>query len=387
MTIRWCRTCLMPNTRPRMIIGEDGVCPACKWAEVKKEVDWDARAAEFADLVGQYRGRGAYDCVVPFSGGKDSAAIAYRLKFEHGLRPLLACYGQLLWTDVGRFNLHQVANAGFDIFYWRTDQKVSRQLARRFFIERGHPKQHYDAAVNAVPVRTAVQFGIPLIFYAEHGESEYGGHILSEEHRRTRDLAEVLEHQVGDDPRNWAVDGISERDLYPYIYPEVDDIARVGVKAFYFSHFFKWDIYENAKLAREKMGFHVARNGSSLICDIDDKFSEETGWGKSDGSFEGFDSIDDMIDDLDFYMMHIKFGFGRAARMASRLIQNGHTSREEALSFVQRYDGELPRSYAKQIREYLSMTGTEMRAIVDSHRNPEIWTKENGEWRLKHPPM
>lgn len=376
--ILWCRKCLMPNTRPRMIIGEDGICPACKWAEAKKEVDWDARARDFSDLVRAYRGVGPYDCVVPFSGGKDSAAIAYRLKFEHGLRPLLVCYGQLLWTDVGRYNLHQVADAGFDILYWRTDQAVSRKLARRFFIERGHPKQHYDAAVNAVPVRTAVQFGIPLVIYAEHGESEYGGHILSEEHRRTRDLAEVLEHQVGDDPRNWAVDGITERDLYPYVYPELDDIARVGVKAFYFSHFFKWDIYENAVLAREKMDFQQARNGLA---------HPSHWWGKSDGSFEGFDSIDDKIDDLDFYMMHVKFGFGRSCRMASRMIQNGHLTRDHGLDLVRRYDGELPRSYAVAIKEYLSMDGAEMRAVVDTHRNPEIWTKDASDnWQLRFPP-
>lgn len=393
--IRWCTRCIMPNTRPRMVIGEDGICPACKWAEAKKEVDWNARAADFAELVAQYRGRGPYDCVVPFSGGKDSAAIAFRLKFEHGLRPLLVCYGQLLWTDVGRYNLHCVADAGFDILYWRTDQSVSRKLAHRFFIERGHPKQHYDAAVNAVPVRTAVNFNIPLVIYAEHGETEYGGHILSEEHRRTRDLTEVLEHQVGDDPRNWAVDGISERDLYPYIYPEVDDIARVGVKAFYFSHFFKWDIYENAQLAREKMGFKQKRRAEAWTADAwteDPAAGQEIAgapswWGRSDGSFEGFDSIDDKIDCLDFWMMYLKFGFGRSVRMASRMIQNGHLTRADGLNLVRAFDGEFPSSYLPDILRYLDMSEAELTAVADTHRNPEIWTKENGEWRLKHPPV
>lgn len=361
-----------------MIIGDDGVCPACKWSEAKKEVDWNGRADDFRSLLADYRDRGPYDCVVPFSGGKDSAAIAWRLKHDYGLRPLLVCYGQLLWTDVGRYNLHQVAEAGFDILYWRVDQKVSRALARRFFIERGHPKQHYDAAVNAVPVRTAVQFGIPLVVYAEHGESEYGGHILSEEHRRTRDLAEVLEHQVGDDPRNWAVDGISERDLYPYLYPDLDDIARVGVKAVYFSWFHKWDIYENAKLARREMRFGQK---SGLMSGTPEW------WGRSDGSFEGFDSIDDKIDCLDFYMMYVKFGFGRSCRMASRMIQNGHMTREQGLDLVRRCDGETPHSYLPDILEYLSMSPADLGAIIDTHRNPEIWTRENGVWQLRSPPV
>ena len=321
----------MPDTRPRIVF-TDGVCNACLWAEEKKTIDWDARADEFRVLAGRgfaYGSHcpppktGAYHCIVPFSGGKDSAMIAWRLKFEHGLNPLLVTYGQLLWTDVGRRNLDRVCNAGFDILYWRVNQNVSRKLARRFMVERGHPKQHYDAGVNTVPLIAAVRFNIPLVFYAEHGETEYGGLVLDEESRRTRNLEEVLEHQVGDDPRNWATDGISEADLAPYLYPSAVEIERVGVKAFYFSYFFPWDIYENAQQAYDKLGFDQAWN---LIPSLSHT-PNSLWWGKSDGSFEGFDSIDDKIDDLDYYMMHIKFGFGRATRMASRMIQNGHLTR------------------------------------------------------------
>ena len=125
----------MPDTRPRVVFTE-GVCNACLWAEEKKTIDWGSRAREFAAVIEESRGwRGnAYDCIVPFSGGKDSAMIAWRLKFEHGLNPLLVTYGQLLWTDVGRRNLDRVCNAGFDILYWRVNQAVSRKLARRFMI-------------------------------------------------------------------------------------------------------------------------------------------------------------------------------------------------------------------------------------------------------------
>ena len=384
-----CTRCLMPDTRPRIVF-TDGVCNACLYHEGKKEIDWDARQAEFVDLVARHKaGRNiAYDCIVPFSGGKDSATIAWRLKFDFGLNPLLVTYGQLLWTDVGRRNFDRVANAGFDILYWRVDQDVSRKLARRFLVERGHPKQHYDAGVNAVPVRTAVQFDIPLIFYAEHGESEYGGLVLHDESRRTRNLTEVLENQVGDDPKNWAADGIPSRNLFPYIYPSRDDIERVGVKAFYFSYFFPWDIYENAEFARETMGFGQAHNwrekdeveiakalkGYSRLAwgNDPDEPARIYWWGKSDGSFEGFDSIDDKIDDLDFYMMHVKFGFGRATRMASRLIQGGHMTREQGLELVERYDGEFPETYLGAVLDYLNMTREELDEVIEKHRNPTL---------------
>ena len=345
--IQTCKICLMPSSRPRIVF-KDGICNACINSKEKQEIDWDARKKEFLEVIERYRGSGPYDCVVPFSGGKDSAAIAYRLKTEYGLRPLLVCYGQLIWTDIGRRNLGRVAEYGFDIFYWRVDQRVSRNLARRFLRERGCPKVGYNAGVNAVPIRTAIAFGIPLVFYAEHGESEYGGLVLDKESQRTRNLTEVLEHQIGDDPRNWAIDGISENELTPYIYPDnVKDVT-----AFYFSYFFKWDIYENYKLVRDKLGFNTAWRGDSAT----GLYACRAGWGgdpyeRSDGSFVGWDSIDDCIDDLDFYMMHIKFGFGRATRMASRLIQGGHMTREEGLKLVRKYDGEFPTMYLTQILE------------------------------------
>lgn len=355
-----CKTCLMPDTRPRVVF-TDGVCNACHYHfDLKPKIDWQSRREEFLEIVNPRRR--TYDCVVPMSGGKDSATIAYKLKYEHGLNPLCVCYGQLLWTDVGRYNMDRIAQH-VDIIYWRVNQSVSRSLAKRFMVERGHPKQHYDAGVNSVPVITAKQFGIPLIFYAEHGETEYGGLVLDEESRRTRNLTEVLENQVGDHASNWT-DGLSERDLAPYIYP--DDVS--GITAYYYSYFFPWDIYENAKFAREKMGFRQAYNKTDAMMGYLVGPETEPWWGKSDGSFEGFDSIDDKIDDLDFYMMHVKFGFGRATRMASRLIQYGHLTREQGLKLVERYDGEFPETYLKDVLDYMNMTREELMEAIELHR-------------------
>lgn len=364
---RWCLKCLMPDTRPRMIIGEDGVCPACKWAEHLKTVDWDARRKEFERLVDSKRKHQVYDCIVPFSGGKDSAAIAWKLKNVYGLNPLLVCYGQLIWTDVGRRNLHRVANAGFDIMYWRVNQAVSRKLARRFLIERFHIKNHYDAAVGAVPMRMAIQWGIPLVIWAEHGESTYGGHILSEDHTRKRDAAEVLENLVGDDARNWAVDGLTDKDIFPYVFPDEGELSAAGVEGHYFSYYHHWDIWDNALLMQRELGFEAVQP-------------------RSDGSPEGRDSIDDAVDGVDFWGMWVKFIFGRATRICSRLIQMGHMTREEGLRLVRQHDGEFPEMYLPEVLDYVGMTRAEFLDLADRHRNPELWTKETGEWMPRFQP-
>lgn len=359
----------MPDTRPRIVFDASGVCNACLHGDQKETINWPERREEFLDLIEQFRPRhGSYDCVVPWSGGKDSSAIAHRLKFEFGLNPLLVTFSPLLPNSVGISNREQLIDLGFDHVFVRPNQKVSRALAKRFFIERGNPKVHWDAGINAVPVRVAIQYNIPLIFYAEHGESEYGGRVLSEEHQKTRDFTEVLEHQIGDDPQNWVDTDITERDLAPYIYPPFEDIERVGIRALYFGYFFRWSMYENYEYIRDKMDFRINENG------------------RTDGTFTNFDSLDDKIDNLYYYMQFVKFGFGRATRDACRMIQNQQMSRDEGLALVKQYDDEFPKSHFLENLEYLSLSESEFTEVVDLHRNHEVWEMAGNKWELRHPP-
>ena len=114
----------------------------------------------------------------------------------------------------------------------RPNQRVARHLARRFFIERGNQKL-LEASVTATPIQMALKLGIPLILYAEHGESEYGGKVLSEKHKKQRDIAEFLEHLVGDDPMNWMDNVVEERDLSPYLFPDPPLLAEKNVRAIF----------------------------------------------------------------------------------------------------------------------------------------------------------
>jgi N-acetyl sugar amidotransferase len=358
----------MPDTRPRIVFDDEGVCNACRWSEEKARIDWDARREEFRSLVEPHRSpTGAWDCVVPWSGGKDSSSIAYRLKFDYGMNPLLVTFSPLVVNDVGMRNREAMLRLGFDHIFFRPNQRVHRHLARRFFIERGNLKVAWDAGVNVMPVQVAVQYGIKLVFYAEHGESEYGGRVLSEESRKMRNLTEVIEHQVGDDPRNWVDDVVTEADLNPYLYPDADLIEEREVTAYYFGHFHRWSMLENFRFIREKIPFttHPA--------------------GRTQGTFTDFDSLDDKSDDLYYYLQYVKFGFGRAIRDACRLIQNNQMTRDEGLEQARLYDGEFPEEHLDAMLEYLSMDRDELVATIDLHRNPELWSNENGERHLRYP--
>lgn len=370
-TIKYCKKCLTPDSRPRVVFDADGVCNACRNAEEKEKIDWADREREFISLIAPLRGRntsGEYNCIVPWSGGKDSSTIAYKLKFEYGLNPLLVTYSPMIPNEIGHHNREEMVELGFDHLFFRANQKVLRYLAKRFFIERGNPKVAWDAGINAVPIQVAVNYRIPIVFYAEHGESEYGGRVLSEEHRRTRDFTEIIENYVGDDPKNWVDDLVSYGDLNPYIYPPSAQVAAVGVKAYYFGYFFRWSMYENYLYIKDKINFKTNAKG------------------RTDGTFTNYDSLDDKIDNLYYYMQFIKFGFGRTVRDASRLIQNGHMTREEGLDLARKYDDEFCYEHFDEVLEYLDLTKAEFTRIVDRHRNMEIWKKVGSRWVLCNPP-
>ena len=370
--IFFCKKCITPNTRPRIGM-KNNICNACLNSEEKNKINWNRREDEFLKLVETIKNdknkNKDYDCIVPWSGGKDSSSIALKLK-SYGLKPLLVTFSPLIINEIGSFNREILLQHGFDSLFVRPDQKIAKKLAKRFFIERGNPKVAWDAGVVSTPIKIAINFKIPYVFYAEHGDSEYGGLVISEKSKKLRETEEVIEHVIGDYPQNWVNDEISPKDLYPYIYPDSEVLEKNRIHAFYFSYFFKWSMIDNYDYIKKEIpNFKVNQKG------------------RTSGTFTNFDSLDDKIDDLYYYMQFIKFGFGRAIRDVSRFIQNNRLTREEGLEFVRKYDGEFPNDHMTEVMQYLDITSDEFYEIVNKHRNDEIWDKKGNSWILKHKPI
>ena len=361
----------MPSSRPRIIFNDEGICNACIHSKKKSQINWENRKTEFIRLLEiiketSKKNKLKYDCVVPWSGGKDSSSIALKLKFNFGLNPLLVTFSPLIVNEVGTRNRNKLVEMGFDSIFLKPNKKVEQKLSKRFFLERGNPKVAWDAGINAGPVQVAINYKIPFVFYAEHGESEYGGLVLSEESEKKRDLREVIEHQIGDFPENWTSEEISLKELEPYIYPDQKKINELNLNTYYFSYFFKWSMLDNYNYIKEKLPSF-----------------ETNPYGRTEGTFTNFDSLDDKVDSLYYYMQYIKFGFGRATRDSCRMIQNNQMTREEAIELSKKYDFEFPSKDFQDVLEYLNLNDSEFEEIVNKHRNSEIWkTGKNNKWEL-----
>lgn len=101
---------------------------------------------------------------------------------------------------------------------------------------------------------------------------------------------------------------------------------------------------------------------------------------RSSGSYENYSATDTYIIYLYFYLMYLKFGFGRASSLASGDIRRGVINRDEALKIAREYDGEYPEKYIDYYLDYYQMTREEFDAVIDKWANKDLFTKENGRW-------
>lgn len=103
-----CTRCILPNTMPFIKFDADGVCNYCKNYRRRNQ---PRPVAELERLVEPYRRAGERDCIVPFSGGRDSCHSLHLIVKELGMRPITYTYDWGMVTDLGRRNISRMCSA------------------------------------------------------------------------------------------------------------------------------------------------------------------------------------------------------------------------------------------------------------------------------------
>jgi N-acetyl sugar amidotransferase len=367
--VKYCKKCVISNQRPRITFDEDGVCSACNFADYKaKVVSWEQRENELKTLLDRFRRTdGRYDVIVPSSGGKDSALVAHMLKFKYNMNPLTVTWAPHVYTDIG-FENHQnhIHIGDLSNILVTPPGQAHRKLTKLAFENLGDPFLPFIYGQNNMPLQMAEKFDIPLIFYGENSEVEYGG-SMKDAFVPTRDWkhknANIL--MSGMPPEKFLEHGITEKDLYPYLAPSTDRLDSLGLEIHYFGYYHKWIPQENYYYCVENTGF---------------KANPE----RSEGTYSKYASLDDKIDGFHYYLMFIKFGIGRATSDAAHEVRDGHLTREEAAALVGRFDGEFPKKHYELFLEYCGITEQEFWNVVDSWRPDHIWRKLGDEWKIRH---
>lgn len=360
------------STRPRITFDERGWCNACQWVEEKKTLDWPARQEELKSILAKHRSvTGNFDCIVPVSGGKDGSYVSYMLKHVYGMNPLAVTVRPALSLAIGDTNLHNFIRSGYDHIHVSPNAKTMDRLNKYGFIEKGFPYYGWLIAIMSAVIKTAAAFKIPLLFYGEDGEVEYGGSTESK-NRAFYDIAYMKRiyfeggyEKVFD--RIKKDEDISEADLSFFRFPDESEVSEKGLLFTHWSYFENWDSYRNYVVAKEHCGLVEKEEGNT-------------------GTFTNFSQNDQALYALHTYLMYLKFGFGRATQDAGIEIRRGAMVREQALNLVKMYDNAYPHDLIETYLSYYKMTKAEFDEVLDRYVNKDLFEKIDGIWQPRFTP-
>ena len=386
--VKFCKRCVMSNQRPAsavefkhtidskkttMNFDDEGVCDACRMAEQKEKIDWKKREEELLKLLDKHRSNdGSYDCLVPGSGGKDSAYQAHILKYKYGMNPLTVTWPPILYTDYGYQNWKKWLDSGFDNISFYRNGKVMKLLTKLSIENLFHPFQTFILGQKNIGPKIAAKYGINLVFYGEN-EAEYGNPIADnasslrdKSYHTFKNIDELYLGGVSIKELKEKYD-IQPQDIMSFLPMPVEELDQAKVDVRYLGYYLKWTPQEVYYYAVENTGFKARPF-------------------RTQGTYSKYNSIDDKIDDLHYYTTYIKFGIGRATYDASQEIRNKHLTRDEGEALVKRFDGEFPDRYFEEIMDYLNIDPEYFKnELTDKFRSPHLWAKDfDGNWKLRH---
>lgn len=351
--LKRCAKCGFPETYETIEFDAEGVCNICRQRTFRDQsIDWAARKRMLSDLIEQYRGKGDYDCLVPFSGGKDSTFTLNYLVREYRIKPLVIQFNHgFMRPNLLENNQRTFKRLGVDVLSFTSNWKVVKRLMREALIRKGDFCWHCHTGIFAYPMQVAVRYNVPLIFWGEPS-SEYTAYYAYSENEieevdetrfdrfvnlgiTAQDMAGMISHDFKLDPR----------DLLPYTYPKLRDLKRIGFRSVCLGSFIPWDVKKNVE-----------------------EIVREVGW-KGDEvenmPFEHYpyEKIECYMQGVRDYIKWLKRGYSRVTQMTALDIRNGRIGKAEADKLITAYEGKRPPSLDLFL-EYLEISEQEFNDIV-----------------------
>ena len=348
-----CTRCGMPETYETIEFDKLGVCNICRQQEFKQgKIDWITRKSMLDALIVEYRGKYDYDCIVPFSGGKDSTFTLYYLIKEYKLKPLVVQFNHGFMRPTLLANNERTFKAlGVDVISFTPNWKVVKRLMREALIRKGDFCWHCHTGIFSYPMHVAIKFNVPLVLWGEPS-SEYTAYYdyrddeveTVDETRFNRfvNLGITAEDMKGMIEKDFDLD---PRDLMPYTYPPLRDLKRLRYQSVCLGSYIPWDAQRQSQLIMDELGWQ----GDQVEGMPPDRYT--------------YEKIECQMQGVRDYLKFLKRGYSRVTQMTAMDIRNGRMAREEAGKLISQWEGKKPPSL-ELFLEYLEMSEGEFNEIV-----------------------
>ena len=361
--MRYCKTCISCDTRPNLVLDDEGICNACRNHRLKAAIDWEAREKEFRALAdGARTGTKGYDCLIAVSGGKDSTWQTLKC-LEYGLTPLTFTYRPPRRTAIGRRNLDNLISLGVDHFDLTINPDVEAKFLLKAFESVGNPGVPMHRAIYNVSRRLACRFGIPLVIHGEDSAFEYGGARSTEAPEDVDDdwLAKFAV-TAGMETDEWLDDELTPKRMTALLDVSDAELRAAGVRNVFLGYFFNWDPEATARTAIEH-GMMADDNGPRT------------------GYYVHAD-IDDELVAVHHYIKWYKFGFSRIFDNLSIEIRHGRVTRDEAIEIVRGTGDQTPHDDIGVFCEFTDISKVRFFEVCERFRNKDVWRKDGNVWKI-----
>lgn len=357
--MKYCITCLQPNTRVNEIFSADGKCSACVNFELTRNVNYLERYDLLKEIISQYpRKKGSFfDCIIGVSGGKDSTRQAIWVRDKLKLNPLLVClsYPPEQVSELGVRNISNLIQLGFDVLFSGPAPGTWKLLMKSAFLRFSNWAKSTEMALYSSVPKTAIAYKIPLIFIGENQSLRDRKTIDPEKPWEYNNLISM--NTLGGGDMTWMKEaGFKDSDLIAYGFPDKSEVKAAGLNVIDLGWFINdWDNLGNAKFSTA-YGIHIR----------EDRI-------ENTGDPLGVSALDEDWVTLNQMIKYLKFGFGKVTDYMNEDIRAGRISRKDAIDIVERFDGACSENYIESFCEYIDISVSEFWDVVSKSLNKDLF--------------
>lgn len=349
--MKQCSRCVTPETHDTIMFDKNNVCSVCRQIDYRDEkIDWSARRKALDELAAGYKNKAPYDCIIPFSGGKDSTFQLWFIVKQLKLKPLVVRFNHWGYRPlVEENNIRTFKILGVDTITFTPSWHVVRELMLESLKRRGDFCWHCHTGIYAGVMHMALRFQAPLLFWGESLAEYHSWYSYEEMEEVDEKRFNRVPNQgiTADDMYEFLQGRVSKRDLWMFAYPDRKELMKLKIKSVCLGSYIKWDIKKQVEIIKKELGW----KGQQV-----EGIPPEYNYEKIECRFQGIRD----------YAKFIKRGYGRTNHLASIDIRNKRLDRKKALEMAAGYDGKRPASLDLFLKD-LQISENEFYAILSKH--------------------
>lgn len=347
--IKRCTKCILPETFPHITFNEEGICNYCQNYNKR---DNQLGIEKLKELIEPYKNSGEYDCIVPFSGGRDSCYALHIIVNELGLNPITYTYDWGMVTELARRNIGKMSSLlGVENIFIAADIEKKRKnikLNFKAWLKRPHlgmlniltaGDKHFFKYINNVKKETKTKLNIWGFNHLETTYFKTGFLGMKPDFEEKKVYSTGFRKQMRYQRKRFKQMLLNPRYINSSLYDTFSGeyYRSINKKEDYFELFdyIKWDEDEVNKVL-ESYGFEKAEDTN-------------TTWRIGDGTAAIYN-----------YVYYTVAGFTEHDTFRSNQIREGQITREEALELV--WDENRPRY--ENLKWYIDLINMDYKYVI-----------------------